>query len=67
MHTFAGTPYCMAPEILIGNNKNGISYTKKVDVWSLGILVYFLCCKNYPFFGSDIKSIYQNILKNIKT
>ena len=54
MHTFAGTPYCMAPEILDGNT----SYTKNIDVWSLGILVYFLCCKNYPFIGSDPKSIY---------
>ena len=65
MHTFAGTPYCMAPEILIGNNQTGITYTKNIDVWSLGILVYFLCCKNYPFIGNDFKSIYQNILQNI--
>ena len=44
MHTFAGTPYCMAPEILIGNNQNEISYTKKIDFWSFGILIYLLCC-----------------------
>ena len=63
MHTFAGTPYCMAPEILNVNKQ--LSYTKNIDVWSLGILVYFLCCKNYPFIGIDRKSIHENILHNI--
>jgi serine/threonine protein kinase len=53
----------MAPEIL--NTDNKISYTKNIDVWSLGVLVYFLCCKNYPFIGSDPMSIYLNILHNI--
>ena len=28
MNSFVGTPYCLAPEILKGNNQNGISYTK---------------------------------------
>ena len=48
----------MAPEILIEYTKNKIIYTKRVDVWCLGILVYFLFCKNYPFYGSDLESIY---------
>jgi serine/threonine protein kinase len=46
----------MAPEILNENKK--LSYTKNVDVWSLGILLYFLCCKDYPFSGNDFESIY---------
>ena len=65
MHTFAGTPFCMAPEIL--NEKEKLSYTKKVDVWSLGILVYFLCCGVYPFIGKEPKEIYKNIVENIQT
>jgi serine/threonine protein kinase len=44
MHTLAGTQICMAPEIFEGKIKNKMSYTKKVDVWSLGILIYYLCC-----------------------
>ena len=67
MHTFAGTPYCMAPEILKENNKNSIKYTKNIDVWSFGVFIYFLCCKNYPFSSDDFESIYQNIVENIET
>jgi serine/threonine protein kinase len=51
----------MAPEILKGFPLN-ITYTKNVDVWSLGILIYFLCCKTYPFIGSDPHSIYEKIM-----
>ena len=48
----------MAPEVLIGDSVARISYTNKVDVWSLGILIYFLCCKKYPFIGIDAESTY---------
>ena len=57
MHSFFGTPLCMAPEILDQKNFLKISYTKKVDIWSLGILVYYICCNSYPFFGENQKSI----------
>ena len=36
--TMAGTPYYMAPEVLEG------SYSKKADIWSLGVLLYTLVC-----------------------
>jgi len=54
----------MAPEILKGKKEKVLNYTKKVDVWSLGILIYFLCCKDYPKIGSDEESIHFNILEN---
>ena len=53
----------MAPEILYASDQ--LKYTEGIDMWSLGVLVYFLCCKTYPFIGSDTMSIYQNILQNI--
>jgi serine/threonine protein kinase len=39
----------MAPEML--TSKTG--YTDKVDVFSLGVLFYFLCCGVVPFNGDD--------------
>jgi p21-activated kinase 1 len=41
---FIGTPYYMAPEI-IDKNK----YGSKVDIWSLGILTYFIIDGSYPY------------------
>ena len=38
MDTYIGTPCYMAPEIL---GKAITTYTKHVDIWSMGILLYF--------------------------
>jgi len=43
MHTIAGTPYYMAPEVLKG------SYQDKADMWSLGVLLYTLVSGYLPF------------------
>ena len=50
-----------APEVLEGNN-----YTEKSDLWSLGILIYYLCFKEYPFQGKDVKEVLASIDKGIK-
>ncbi|KAL0221066.1 hypothetical protein RCL1_000920 [Eukaryota sp. TZLM3-RCL] len=39
-----GTPLFMAPEVLQGG-----SYDTAVDMWSLGVLIYFLVHGSYPF------------------
>ena len=39
-------PYTMAPEILKGEN-----YNFKSDIWSLGIIIYFMLNKEYPYNG----------------
>ena len=41
-----GTPLYMAPE-LVKHTK----YSEKVDVWSLGCCLYYLCTKKDPFEG----------------
>lgn len=45
MSTKVGTPSYFAPEILQGNG-----YTKAVDYWSLGILLYILLSGCAPFY-----------------
>lgn len=57
--TKLGTPATMAPEILM--NKN---YTKKADLWSIGIITYQLLFKMLPFRARNEKELLNNILIN---
>jgi calcium-dependent protein kinase len=57
MTTMVGTPHYLAPEVLSSK------YGKECDVWSLGIMVYFLLTGCYPFDGKTLNSIFQSILK----
>ena len=43
-----GTSLTMAPEVLKGEY-NLISY--KSDIWSLGIIIYYMLFKEYPYNG----------------
>lgn len=53
--TNCGTPVYMAPEIWAGR-----SYDNKVDVWSLGVVMYYLLSGTHPFLG-DTESIGEKI------
>jgi len=44
MRTACGTPTYVAPEIL-----NSTSYSKAVDMWSLGVILFILLCGRPPF------------------
>jgi len=44
---YCGTPCYMAPEIIT----RGRYYGKNVDVWALGVILYKLLYKDYPFGG----------------
>jgi len=56
---FSGHINYSAPELIMEQ----VSFTDKVDVWSLGCCLYFLIVKKDPFEGKDPKSIKENILK----
>ena len=47
------------PEIL-----NEQLYNNKNDIWSLGIIIYYILNKKYPYEGNSEHNLYQNIISN---
>ena len=58
--TMIGTPFFMAPEIIAGKN-----YSFPADYFSVGVCLYYMYYKIYPFGAGkgDVYAIYQDILK----
>ena len=57
-----GSPSYIAPEVL-----NGEEYDYCCDIWSLGVLMYYLLSGNKPFTGTTEEEIYKAIkTKDIK-
>jgi serine/threonine protein kinase len=56
--THCGTPNYMAPELFY---KKSIYNPFQVDIWALGILLYYLYEGCYPFRGYDEKDLSRSI------
>ena len=56
--TFCGTPEYIAPEMLM---KKG--HDTRVDIWSIGILMFELLSGYSPFVAKSNQELYQNIRK----
>jgi len=56
MTTACGTPQYVAPEILRNER-----YTSKVDIWSLGVILYIMLCGFPPFYHTDTAQLYEQI------
>jgi serine/threonine protein kinase len=54
--SYCGTPLNMAPEII-----NGRHYDTKVDIWSLGTMIYELLVGFAPFTGVDPYDLANNV------
>ena len=52
-----GTPCYMAPELL----KKKTHFFKPVDMWALGVLLFYLLTKTFPYHGKSDSEIHKNI------
>ena len=59
LETKLGSAYYISPEVLEGN------YNEKCDIWSAGVVLFFLLCGKLPFYGESEEKIYGHI-KNMK-
>ncbi|KAL4883526.1 kinase-like domain-containing protein [Aspergillus karnatakaensis] len=54
LHTIAGTPGFVAPEIIaqqnyFANDRTEAAYTHMVDIWSLGVVTHYILTQSMPF------------------
>jgi serine/threonine protein kinase len=57
-----GTPNYMAPEIINIKEFNG--YSIEVDIWAVGVIMYFLLIGKPPFEQKTLKATHDKILRN---
>ena len=60
--SFVGTPSYIAPEIIFCHDLHDhlIGYNQKVDIWSIGVLTYYLLSGLKPFVSDSERDHYQS-------
>ena len=57
MHTMSGSPYYIAPEVFVQRD------TQKIDIWSMGVVLYIMLSGKVPFPGRTEPEIIHNVIK----
>lgn len=63
--TICGTPITMAPDIINlfdGDKAKDHKYNNKVDLWSLGAITYELIVGRPPFYASNYKMLFEEVM-----
>lgn len=58
LYTQIGTPYYASPEVW-----NDKPYEYKSDIWSMGCVLYEICCLLPPFRGKNLDILYKSVMK----
>ena len=58
MSGVVGTPYYVAPEVLLGRE-----YNEKIDVWSAGVILYIMLAGFPPFYGDSAAEIFEAVMR----
>ena len=59
LNTYCGTLNFMAPEVIEGKE-----YDLSCDLWSLGVIAFFILSGKPPFFGQDDVDLVRKIASN---
>lgn len=57
LKSLVGSPYYIAPEVITG------AYDYRCDMWSVGILLFFMLSHTFPFKGLSSEEIFQSTKK----
>jgi len=57
VRTACGTPFYVAPEVLLGTG-----YGPEVDMWSAGVMLYILLSGRLPFHAKEDHELFSKIL-----
>lgn len=61
MRSQCGTAYYLAPEIA-----NNVAYSKPVDLWACGVVLYVMLAGKFPFYGDTDEKFMRRLRAGVK-